>query len=875
MKKLLFLLTAILMGGVSSWAEVTPQDKHVYTIKGAFTGPTYRPIYYDTTAKRFKSANGENGATPQKFVFFSSTHSNTENLATFKVGVVEGDGYIHYDPNGNDKVVKSNAADIAFPTSSTTLVSRTWEGGGVCPGYNGMIGISGTNEFRSYVVQNNTNINYNTRGSGKTQVNASNTLGATNTWQPNFLIEEVAGYDVYDVVLSNAVSGTTISYTGTSECLTTTPQSDGGYVVLATGASKTAADFNNTPATVTVNEESKTITFAFPVSVDVTYKFTNILGEEVNVVGHGYLNQNAESFIPTVPFYNATGVSEGNKTITESNKNFTVSGAWNLPFVVGNVYYLRDRLQSNGTPAYYSKSNKMTISSKETSSSFDKSYLWYFEAVSGTVDQFYLKNLLSGYVTTNANSASMFGNSGTPMRIYEFTGANHKNGADFGFVMPDGSNEVYGDHKNGGLGYWTGGTYADKMKDAGSAFQVASIDFTSLYTSAPSSSLGGFLTDGASGKYYDAEKMTAAQSAPTVANVEAVFASAQEYTITAKALDPTKYYRIANYDTSRSHNKWVGTTNEADTDGNVLASSERKVKSNVADGGVAALWQFEEGEEAYYLKNMNSGTYIFNGTTNNAHVDMPIDKTNAGAFTLTNVGGKWWSIKTKSASEWLHQSNHEDNKLLLWNTQPSLTDCQASLWSIEEVVNIPVTVSSVGYTTINFPVAVTIPAEVTAYKVTAEEGQYMTLTEVEGSVVAGTALIIEKAEGGIVNFEIATSGATIEGNLLNGTTIRRTDFAAESFYALAADETATNGVSFQLNGEGVTAIPANKAYLPVTNQTTQALYFNFNGEQTTGVESTTLLPSAEALYNLQGQPVSQPTRGIYVKANGQKVFILK
>ncbi|MBQ0048790.1 MAG: hypothetical protein KBT12_00910 [Bacteroidales bacterium] len=869
MKNKFFLLLALLMMGVVGVRAI--EDHKVYTIKGAFAGPSYRPIYYNAEAKRFKSADGENGADPQKFVLLSSPYTNNAGLETFKVGRVEGDGFIHYDPSGNDKVAKANAASIAFPTSSTTLTSPvTFENNGVAEGYYGMVGLGGANTYRSYVVQNNTNINYNTRVNNN-KVYASNSLGATNTWQSNFLIEEVEGYDVYDIVLVNALEGVTISYTGDSECLTTTPQTDGGYIVLASGAQKTTADFGNTPATITVNESAHTITFDYPVSTNITLKFTNNLGQIISVEAPAYLNQSAESFIPSVPFFNATGVAETNKIITDDNKSFTVTGSWNLPFVLGNVYYLRDRLQNNGTPQYYAKSDGTNAPSHEITPSFDKSFLWSFEAVPNTLNQFYLKNMLSGYTNTNANAASTFSTeSGTAMELYEYIGTYHNTGKDFGFAIPDGTNSVYGDHQGSKLGYWSNGnnTRDAKMKNEGSAFQVEEVDFEDIRTEPVYPS---FLTGGETSFYYDAEKTSIAAASPTTENVEAVFASVTEYTIPAKNLDPSKYYVLKNQ--NRNTSCYVTANTFAIKDGSITGDNNpRQMITNATAADAASLWQFVQSGNGYKIKHVNSGLCLYNGTTNNQGIDMPISEQYAGTYIPENVEGKWWRIRREGQDLWVHQGNEGWQwRTLLYNAEPSMTNCQASLWSLEEVTTLPVTVSAALYASVCFPVDIEIPEGVDAYYATATSEGKMTLKKIDGAIPARTGVVLKAEEAKTYDFPITTGAGNIEDNLLKGSTITRKGFTEDGFYALGNKE----GIGFYLNGSGTTAVPANKAYMESSASTSGVrMEFSFADDNLeTSIQELleTEMTKGASIYDLSGRKLNGLQKGINI-VNGKKVI---
>ena len=75
-----------------------------------------------------------------------------------------------------------------------------------------------------------------------------------------------------------------------------------------------------------------------------------------------------------------------------------------------------------------------------------------------------------------------------------------------------------------------------------------------------------------------------------------------------------------------------------------------------------------------------------------------------------------------------------------------------------------------------------------------------------------------------------------------------------------------------------TNMPANKAYLLKKDIPTQAFgaalfFFNFNNETTGILKVVNTENNSNVYYDLNGHRVLYPTRGIYVKGNGQKVFI--
>ena len=252
----------------SDWtiAEVvtpTLQDRHLYTIKGEFSDGTFAPVVCESNLIK----GGANGVTPETFVFFETTHTNDAGLTpVFNLGTVEGNGYFNYNAKGNANVNKANAAAVAFPTSKTTLPDGwSFSNGGFKEGYYGMVGLNGTNAFRTYVVKPSANIDYNTKHSSDKAIVASNSLGATSAWCYNYVIEEVKGYTVYDIVVSTG--NATVSYNGeTGNCLTTVAQSNGGYIVLKNGVTPSESNLtvNGVTAgyTASVSVEGNVITIS-------------------------------------------------------------------------------------------------------------------------------------------------------------------------------------------------------------------------------------------------------------------------------------------------------------------------------------------------------------------------------------------------------------------------------------------------------------------------------------------------------------------------------------------------------------------------------------------------------------------------------------
>ena len=154
---------------------------------------------------------------------------------------------------------------------------------------------------------------------------------------------------------------------------------------------------------------------------------------------------------------------------------------------------------------------------------------------------------------------------------------------------------------------------------------------------------------------------------------------------------------------------------------------------------------------------------------------------------------------------------------------------------------------------------------ITAYTATDNETS-VTLNEITtGKVPANTPVVLYKAGGGSVNVPVIASADAISGtndlHVANGG-------AVTNAYVLANK---SNGVGFY--PWGGTTLSAGKIYLQAKDSYESAPCFLPIGE-TTGIEDA--VKSVEirdkSYYNLNGQRVSQPTKGLYI-VNGKKVIM--
>ena len=186
----------------------------------------------------------------------------------------------------------------------------------------------------------------------------------------------------------------------------------------------------------------------------------------------------------------------------------------------------------------------------------------------------------------------------------------------------------------------------------------------------------------------------------------------------------------------------------------------------------------------------------------------------------------------------------------------------------DQVENVDVTISDAGYATLYYDKKLAIPAGVTAYAATVKDAETITLTEIENVIPANTGVIL-KADAGKYNFAVTNADApAVDNNILVGTTTATTKAAlGGTVYTLGQD------------GEGVvglrsftgTDIRAYSAYATSIAASARG-FFTFE-TKTTGVKAIEKTQSANnAYYNLAGQRVAQPQKGLYIM-NGKKVII--
>jgi len=337
-------------------------------------------------------------------------------------------------------------------------------------------------------------------------------------------------------------------------------------------------------------------------------------------------------------------------------------------------------------------------------------------------------------------------------------------------------------------------------------------------------------------------------------------------------IDTEKFYRIYN-----------GRADEYMSSSSLVRNATGVVAGNIEtaalqDDELGTLWQFEEASDGgYLLRNLNADAYYVASSENSAVAEASA----ASVFTLygTSMDAVTFYINNTSDEHRYLNARHSiqntgSHAIGTWNGG---SDDAGNVWELTPVESVNIAVSAAGYSTINLPFSVELPDDVTAYYATGEADGAIYLTAIDGSEVpAGTPVLLSAEEG---DYELtiipAAQNEALAGNSFVGTELNTTVPSEVNAYILAKKETDDVAKFYQLSEtEDERTIGANKAYYVGEDATGQAFTLKFGGTTTgIGATPTTGVDQAEIYYDLSGRRVLYPAKGIYVKANGQKVFI--
>lgn len=287
------------------------------------------------------------------------------------------------------------------------------------------------------------------------------------------------------------------------------------------------------------------------------------------------------------------------------------------------------------------------------------------------------------------------------------------------------------------------------------------------------------------------------------------------------------------------------------------------------DGFIPAANLSNYDDDAQVLFTVNA-----TGTTLDSKMGWGIGKlesagtqTNLGNYTLNNVGDNVYSYYIKDLRPLFEADPNGNNDLgvnwVLWEQDTEHNTFTRKSIKVYPVVE-RITIGESGYATCRFSRPVNVEGVVTAYTAS-YDGSKIVLTPVT-KIPAGAGVVIEAAEGeyevitirnasALSNNDLAISDGTVAGD---GSTI----------YALGN----VGGVSGFVKVKNGTVIPMGKAYLTIAGGNARDFIGLFDDDVTGINEIEAAKTNVEGYFNLAGQRVAQPTKGLYI-VNGKKVII--
>jgi len=190
------------------------------------------------------------------------------------------------------------------------------------------------------------------------------------------------------------------------------------------------------------------------------------------------------------------------------------------------------------------------------------------------------------------------------------------------------------------------------------------------------------------------------------------------------------------------------------------------------------------------------------------------------------------------------------------------------------------TITTCGWSTFasSYPLDLSTISGGTAYYASEASGNTVTLTTSDATVPAGEGIMVKGTAGETFTINVAASGTAIDGNLLKGQTVTGnvaasgTDGKYHYVFGYKTSDASEYGF-YNLADE--TEVAAGKAYLETTEALSKAasrLTIVF-GDETTGITSVNGEGyKANGYYNLAGQRVDAPKKGLYI-VDGKKVLV--
>ena len=274
----------------------------------------------------------------------------------------------------------------------------------------------------------------------------------------------------------------------------------------------------------------------------------------------------------------------------------------------------------------------------------------------------------------------------------------------------------------------------------------------------------------------------------------------------------------------------------------------------------------------------------FPGNMNGATVDMTVTFTADKKFNMTA------NITPVDGSDWTYSytNDYTDSPISLTSNDYIKVALSVSRsWldiTSEGYSAVSAKIGDKGWTTFASPYALDLSdmkastGDVTAYYASAVGDDKVTMTSTESTgVAAEEGIMLKGTKDAIITIPVAASGTAISGNKLvgcpNGATLTSETPNVSNFYVLVNGATAAEfqNLATYVASNNVT-IPAGKAYLNAGTSEVRSLKIAFEDAETGINEVNAPEAAANGYFNLAGQRVANPTKGLYI-VNGKKVLV--
>lgn len=730
--------------------------------------------------------------------------------------------------------------------------------------------------------------------------------------------------------ISYDADGSTYTFKGHPDQTTITNRTAVNY--NGSAFNRTDDGANNTWKLIPVSYgESKTISLTCNYTLNGTAQtitndaYTTYVGADLAKVAAGMTGAPSTYLV-----YTAEG------TITAADNSYSYTAALSYPFSISTAdattyNYLRTRngynynLYYDATTGHIISRNSpdgtplTTMENVLVRKNLVANGQWSFTLKEGSLNQFYIANRANNLKMTLSSTADLtfvtLTETGTAFYVTnQNTGENIDSyDSSFSIKPSEKSDYAIGDIKENGIKY--SADFSDENYIRGTIFRLPDWDEstdieTIKKTISTDNKQVGMLTDDAAKTFSEKE----------FSSLDELFKELDNETKDESKLVKPNEHKLYNIWFKRGEQYISCENNIADANGNVEETDDDARTVTAEDNGEspAMIFRFvpiENTTDQYYIQNVNSlqtlGTTVtdantyatlktirrsnpewggkysvaYNVTGTLGELALK-DNAIAEGNTVNNNGynaGQYLSAPYEKVNDTRKQANKFSNHLLTLTSASTEIEPGVVLY-IREVTTLPVKFSKNSeYATINLPFAVSLPDDVKAYAATGvttttDGTQEVTMTEIEETVPANTAVVLIGKKNKEFDLTIlADDNSSYEGtNLMTGATVKRTGLTAESYYGLSYNKD-DGGVKFRKSN--ITTVPANKVYLTAESlasagvENAAALAFNFGGN-TTGIDTINKTTEADNVYyDLNGRRVLYPAHGLYVKGNGQKVFL--